>query len=513
MNSKKLRVSDNKIGSNIIANYLARIWTTLIGIFFLPLYVQILGLESYGLIGAFTVIQSAILILDFGITPTLNREMARLKSKEHTPETMRDILRSFEILCLFVSIMMTLIVILSSSFLAVHWLQVENLSLSDVVFTIKIMGVALALRWLEQVYKSALLGMQDQVWLSAMLTTTETIRWGGAYIFIACVNPSIEYFFYWQVISSILSITLLYSRVYHNMPFSSRAARFDFAALKKLKKFIFGMTLSSILVFFITQADKIVIGGLVPLSVFSIYILSWTVAAGLLQIISPLSVAVFPRFAEYVAAGDDKQLKSLFQRSCELMSFVLVGPALVLSFFSYDLMLLWTGNFETSASAAPVLSIMALAILFNGLMNLPYMLQLAFGWVSLSNWINGLALLAIIPSLFFLVPRFGLLGGASAFLVVNLVYVFVGARIMFRRLIPECEKHWYSRSIFLPLICGSVVAILLKFILPIPSTRLQAAATLAVSSAFVGIAVLLILPTVRQDIVKILNVILAWKPL
>ena len=496
------------MGSNIIANYLARIWATLIGIFFLPLYIDVLGLESYGLIGAFTVIQAALLILDFGITPTLNREMARLRSNEHTPETLRDVLRSFEIICLILSITMALIVILSSHFLAANWLQVESLPLSSVVFAIQLMGIVLALRWLEQVYKSALLGMQDQVWLSIVLSITETIRWGGAYLFIANVSPTIHYFFFWQGMSSILLLVILYSRVSSNLPFATRPARFDIGAIKKLKKFILGMSLSSILVFLITQVDKVIIGGIVPLSVFSIYILSWTVASGLLQLISPLSIAVYPRFAEFVATGNEKQLKILFREASELMSFVLVGPALVLSFFAYDLLLLWTGNFETSGSAAPVLAIVSLAILFNGLMNLPYMLQLAFGWVSLSNWINSLAILAIVPAIFFLVPRYGLVGGASAFLVVNLVYVFVGARIMFRRLIPECEQLWYSRAVFLPLASGVVVAGLLKLALPIPSTRVQAAATLAVASAVVGLTMLLVLPTIRRNAMKIFNVVL-----
>ena len=61
---------------NVIANYLGQGWSGFIAVAFLPLYVQYLGMEAFGLIGLFAVIQVLVLILDMGMSPTLNREMA-----------------------------------------------------------------------------------------------------------------------------------------------------------------------------------------------------------------------------------------------------------------------------------------------------------------------------------------------------------------------------------------------------------------------------------------------------
>ena len=59
--------------TNVVANYLGQGWAALMGLAFVPLYVKILGAETYGLIGVFAVLQSCVTLLDLGLTPTLNR--------------------------------------------------------------------------------------------------------------------------------------------------------------------------------------------------------------------------------------------------------------------------------------------------------------------------------------------------------------------------------------------------------------------------------------------------------
>ena len=62
---------------NLIANYLGQGWAALMGLAFIPLYIKYLGIEAYGLIGLFALLQAWLSLLDMGMTPTLGREMAR----------------------------------------------------------------------------------------------------------------------------------------------------------------------------------------------------------------------------------------------------------------------------------------------------------------------------------------------------------------------------------------------------------------------------------------------------
>ena len=56
------------------------------GFVFVPVYISYLGIEAYGLIGLFATLQAWLSLLDLGLSPTLNREMARLRGGAHTAE-------------------------------------------------------------------------------------------------------------------------------------------------------------------------------------------------------------------------------------------------------------------------------------------------------------------------------------------------------------------------------------------------------------------------------------------
>ena len=91
--------SQSPLKRNLVANYVGQGWSAVLGLAFIPLYIRYLGMEAYGLIGLFAVIQAWLTLLDMGTTPTLIREMARFTGGAHSPQSICDLLRSLEILC------------------------------------------------------------------------------------------------------------------------------------------------------------------------------------------------------------------------------------------------------------------------------------------------------------------------------------------------------------------------------------------------------------------------------
>ena len=68
------------VKNNVIFNYVGRIYASLVGILIFPLYLRHLGAEGYGLVGFFTLLQGGMQLLDLGLSPTLSREVARLRT-------------------------------------------------------------------------------------------------------------------------------------------------------------------------------------------------------------------------------------------------------------------------------------------------------------------------------------------------------------------------------------------------------------------------------------------------
>ncbi|MDB5822790.1 MAG: hypothetical protein JWR21_1494 [Herminiimonas sp.] len=475
------------------------------GIAFVPLYIGALGVESYGLIGVFSVLQACMTLLDLGLTPTLNREMARLRAGAHTSASIRDLLRSLEIIYSVLGAIMILIIWLGSSWLANNWLRVERISPDVVVLSIKIMAFVLTTRWLEQVYRGALQGMEDQIWLNGIQAILATVRWGGAYVVVTFAWPSIVAFFIWQGCASLLTTVILIRRTYRVLPASTHLARFSMPALQEIYGFASGMFMGTILSLVLTQADKVVISKLLPLDQIGYYMLAATLSGGLLLLITPMNTAVYPKLTEQVALNNLAALSITYQHACEWLSAIIVPPALLLAFFAFPALLAWTGNPTLANSASTLVIFLSAGTLFNGLMNMPYMLQLAYGWTSLSIRTNVVAVALIVPMTLWSVPRYGAPGAALAWLTLNASYLVITAHFMHRRILPGGKRPWYFWAVAAPLTAGTTTSALLKWLFPMPTSRAEATATIAAAYILICISVILVLPNVRHKIIAILK--------
>jgi len=58
---------------NIVANYVGNAWNALMNLAFVPLYVEYLGTEAYGVIGISAVVGTFLSLLDLGLSPMLSR--------------------------------------------------------------------------------------------------------------------------------------------------------------------------------------------------------------------------------------------------------------------------------------------------------------------------------------------------------------------------------------------------------------------------------------------------------
>src|ERR1700674_2796509 len=81
---------------DLAANFAGVGWSFLMQIVCIPLYLRFLGIEAYGLIGFYLMLQAILQVLDFGLSPTMNREMARYSVQPEKAAEARDLVRTLE---------------------------------------------------------------------------------------------------------------------------------------------------------------------------------------------------------------------------------------------------------------------------------------------------------------------------------------------------------------------------------------------------------------------------------
>ncbi|GAO34788.1 polysaccharide biosynthesis protein [Sulfuricella sp. T08] len=451
---------------NVLANYLGQGWSALMGLAFVPLYIKYLGMEAYGLIGVFAILQAWLSLLDMGMTPTLSREMARYTAGAHTAQSIRDLLRSLEVICLAIAMLIVIVVWLSATWFSVNWLQAEKLPVEEVAQAIAIIGFVVALRFVESLYRGAILGLQKQVWLSAVGSGLATLRGGGAVCVLVWVKPSIEAFFIWQGLVSVITILAFVFAVYRYLPPSVQAAKFSWLQLKNIWRFAGGMMATTLLVLLLMQVDKIILSRMLSLEMFGYYTLAGTAAAVLSLLTIPITQAYYPRFTELVAKGDTGGLIKIYHQSAQLISVLIVPAALILVFFGEKILLLWTGNAVLADKTAPLLVLLALGMMLNSLMGIPYMLTLAYGWPGFAVRQNFVAVIILIPAILWATPRYGAIGAAWIWVILNAGYVLIAAHYLYRRLLKSEKWHWYLYDVVYPTLGALIMAIIFWLIWP-----------------------------------------------
>lgn len=467
------------VRKNTTANFLGQVWTGVVGLIFVPVYIRCMGVEAYGIIGFFVVLQSLFAILDLGLSATLNRELAVRSVNNSAAQSTRDLMRTLEWIFGCSAAFIVLGVWLLSYPLAAHWLNPGQLTTDQTAQALLLLGMAAAIQWPVSLYTGGLSGLQQQVQLNFLAATFATIRAVGAALILLYVSPTIEAFLWWQIFVGLFHTAFFARAVWGRLPVGDRRSSFSAHEIRGIRSFAGGIAGTAIVVFLLTQTDRIVLSRLLPLAEFGAYVLAASVAAMLLRFVHPISNAVSPQFNRLVAAGDSEQLIRFYHHTNQIVASVVLPIAAVLAVFSIDILRVWTSDPALSAAAGPALAILVVGTALNGLMTLPYAMQLAFAWTRLGFWMNVASLIFVVPAVWFLGVKYGGIGAAMAWLLLNLAYVTIAIPLMHRRILQHEMRRWYLIDILPALLASALVAVAWRLVVPVIPGGLSGVALLA----------------------------------
>ncbi len=443
------------------------------GLVFVPLYIKFLGIESYGLIGFFATLQMVFSVLDLGLSTTINRELARAADHPEQAEETRDLVRTLEVIYWAIAGLIGMTIIVLSPWISHYWLKGETLSVSTVENSVLLLGFVTACQWPIGFYSGGLMGLQRQFVNNIIISSLATIRGAGAVIVVWLVSPTIEAYFLWQFIVSVIGVTWFAMTLWNNLTSGRRSARFNVLLIQSVWNFAVGITGISIVTMLLTQADKILLSTLLPLDVFGYYTLAGVVAAASVFAVGPIFTAVFPRFSQLVALGEKEQLKKIYHQSCQLVSVAIIPPALLVAFFSFELLAIWTGDLVLAEQTHWLVSLLVVGTILNSFMLIPYALQLAHGWTRLTFYANIIAVIFLLPLIFVLATTYGAIGAATVWIMLNTGYVLFCIPYMHRRLLTGEAGCWYRIDVGRPLVVALVIVAFARFLYPNDMTIIE----------------------------------------
>ena len=462
------------------ANFVGSIWQTLMLLIFIPLYIKFMGIESWGIVGFYLMLQGVLQILDFGLSPTMNREMARYSAMPEKAAEARDLVRTLEVGYWGIGIAIGAVILSAAPLIATHWIKGSAIPTGVVQQAVMSMGVLFALQWPFTFYQGGLLGLQKQVLLNGLNVAVGSFRGVGAVLVLWLLSPTITAFFTWQIVASATQVILITFFLWRSLPPSGRVPRFDPGLIRNIRRFATGMSGIAFSALILTQLDKVILSHLLSLKMFGYYTLAGVVAGCLLVIITPVFNTIFPRFSVLATMRDEESLKRLYHISAQFLAVLILPVAAVVSLFSFDILLLWTGNAETAQNTAPIASVLVIGTALNGLMNPPYVLQLAYGLTGIGLSISTFLVIIVIPAIFFMTTRYGVVGAAMVWVASQTIYMLIGVPLTHKYLLRGQMRRWFTEDVGLPLAGALFVVGLGRWLIVSPMTPMVAFASLSV---------------------------------
>lgn len=408
---------------NTIANFVGHFWVAAMAFILVPIYIKYLGIESYGLLGFFISIQSLLVVMDFGLSVTTTREVARSASDPKSIDHLRQILVTLQYIYFGFGIFMMLVFFFSADWMSTHWISASHLSNDVIRKSIVIFGVTFGLRWPNSLYSGILRGYEKQVLINKIMIFIATLRGVLSLILVMFLSQSIIVLQLWHLLSGILEVVLFGVYAWRAVPSSINVSRkFSFKALKSVLGFSSTVALLSIFAAIIKQLDRVMISKLLSLENVGYYVTAFQAFTVIQMFINPISSAVFPRLSSLVKLGDEKLLSDVYHKTTKIIVFIVSPIAAIFIFYSYDLLFFWTRSDVVAHKAWLTLSLLSFAGILNSAMSNSLSLQLASGLQRIPLYFNIASCIILTPLTYFLVLKLGIIGGAVSLIVFNILY-------------------------------------------------------------------------------------------
>lgn len=444
------------VGKNIVANIVGRVWSLVSIYIFVPIYINLLGVENYGVISFYALLLTLLAFADAGLTATLNREFAKAGSEGS--DYRQNLLRTFEFVYLFISVFIIGFVFFTAPYIVKYFVKSDTIPVESLVHHIRIMGVIIAFYLFSSLYNGGLVGLQKQV-LSNILAIIYGIVRSALVIIPLYWIRNLDFYFYWQLFAVIVYFYFLrhylVKSIRVNLP-----TRSNFLYLKNVWRYALGMMAMAVIYAINTQIDKLSISNLLSLTYFSYYSLASMIGQGVLILAMPIGVAFFPELTRIITSKETEKAKMFFHQFAYIIAAITSSLAVIIVFYAHDYILIWTHDIIIANAISSTTILLTLGAMFMSVQLCPYYLALANGHTKTNVVMGIICIIFIIPSLQFLIPKFGLLGAAIPWLVVNFSVTILLGYIIIQKFMKGEFIKWLVFDSFTPVLISFGVGIL-----------------------------------------------------
>ena len=404
-------------------NLLGQIAPMLAALIAIPLLIQKIGNERFGLLAIGWILIGYFSLFDFGLGRALTQSIAARRAGKRTDESSKDvsvdvlmdvsvadIIRSGLALMFALGLLAGLILWISVDYLVASWLNIAPNLQAEAKQSLLLLVPAMPLVVLTTGLRGVLEGVQAFRLVNLVRTPVGVLTFVAPLLVLPFSVSLVPIF---AMLSALRVLTLVFFIM------ACRRALPEFTLgkisrrpLPELLRFGGWMTVSNLIGPIMVNMDRLVIGAVLTMTAVSYYSTPHEMILRALVVPGAIAGVCFPVFA----ASDRLSARRIFWQStqavavCMLLLVLLVWPLA-------ETVLRWWLNDEFARNSAPVLRWLAVGVAFNGLAHIPFAYVQGIGASKVTAQFHLLELAIYAPLLYVCIHWQGIIGVAIAWTV------------------------------------------------------------------------------------------------
>ena len=434
--------SNRKIFYNSLYNIAGKILPLFIAVITVPIFINRIGIERFGILTISWAIIGYFGIFDIGLSCATTKYAAEYLALNKYNDLRTLVRTSFFLLAIF-GLFAGVLFLLFTPFLINNVFKISPQLIGEAKVSFYLLAISIPFVFTTACMQGIMEAKQCFALINAIRVPASIANYIGPLPVLLYTNnliPIIALTIFLRLVVWFAFIIIVFRslEMWKYLGFPS------FSYMKLIFSFGGWVTVSNVISPLMVSIDRFIIGAIFSMEAVSYYSVPSDLVGKLFIIPSSLMPVLFPAFSA-LGVGSRGKLVNLFRRAVKYI-FLSISPVIIiLIILAYPILDLWLGQ-RFAENSAFILQIMALGVLINSLARVPYSTVQALGRPDLTAKLHILEAPFYFFFLWFLIRIFGLPGVAWAWVFrvsLDAVLLFYWAH----RLMPEFNyKDLYDNS-------------------------------------------------------------------
>jgi len=415
--------------SHIVWNILGLGMPLIIAFLTIPLLLELIGLERFGLLTLAWGLIGYAGVLDLGIGRAVTQKVSALLGSgchKTIPSILATAVR-ITIISGFVGFVLITIAALCGLYALI---PVTNIPAAEIEKAMLLLAVALPLQAISATYRGINEAYLNFKKISILRIVLGMANFGAPFLMAQQTTE-----LHWLIATLVFSrmCALLFYRHFALQCISEIKSKGIYSQEHARHLFVFGwwVTVSGLLSPILVQSDRFLVGVLISAAAVSAYVIPYEVTVQTLILAGAVTTVIFPAISTLL--GHDKnKAKKLFKQWLLYVAIGMGGVTLTLAAIMPYLLSWWVGDYVSKDSVI-VGQVLCVGVFFNAIGSMYYSLLHAQGRSKVTALLHMVEVPLFLVLLYFLIMHLGVVGAAIAWsirMVVDTVGLLFFSRIM-----------------------------------------------------------------------------------